>query len=1403
MSEVIHNHMLTYKGRQFKIKPIRRVLAPGSSVERKAVDDYGFRRPNFFLSTGMQRYSGDMLRHGNGGVIVGEGDIGKTWLVEALASEDCDQLHVKALRIRNFEGALRKLIDEANAFWEVCKNDNSTAHLVLDGLDENESAWPIIVEICTHILSVKKCRVWVTGRPCRGMNDLIKSGCLKEQYCLLPFSRDDVRELAEMVGENGEAFLRALINKQVASFATKPGGATLLLKLYGMGKFDTCSRIQLTEEIAKSFARDGRDGVEIPANESIYRDEDLVDCAGWIAARIFFSQRNSLWMGVSAECSDVAFPFADLPHGKYKSDMLNAVTKRRLFEPLSVDRLRVAYDTHLMPFLVAYWIRTHAPKESIGQMLRTDKGIGDGMSEVLKYISLYEPDLGCQWMELSPKSFLDCPKTIELYGAGKYYSLLEKQYLSLAKFDYDAFIKGHAEQLLGQRQLADVAMCRLKDYSCAGRKAELAAMILLHTRVYVKESIDALICYLEKNWLRIDGLERHDLSYTLVNMLENVEYPDVRRLKKLLDDLIVKSEVDEGPKGNLLGLLWPKFLTSEELVPYLCKPVRENFGSSYKSFLNFVLPGSFSESVSRQNILPLLKWASQNAHRDSEHDTCEDLASQIFTYAWKWADDPEIAALMSKCIVAYGKRDGYFSFCMPFYRESMYHEVDWLVSDLQCEKDKKKRFEILTAILQEDGISDDDYENMFGMVQHYGLVYPSEFSDVFSMWKSYFDSRAEPVKTSRLSHVLLQLARWEPLDHSIVERKLLHDVYPNVESFDLDSLVRMSKQRDKYDDKFKAEEEARKRKHDEDCRKHLKMIQDAARTGKLSDSGYFWFAEMVVSDELRRERVLLDITQGCQWSKLIVDEKDRIREFAKEAISKFVPQKTPNLTLAHLFASGVYLLWNDAEKFPQTLSAERWGQIVHYMLSAAVNHDERDSYDEILNWAYIHHQEQSECGAFKAIVECLEEDSPSGLAINNWKKWLSNNVLEKLLEKYGGDEKRVVMILDVAYESQKTKGRMFDAIARYLNKVLSDLTRIPLDGYETLAMAMSLSPQIYPLKVVNLLESQEESVSKWFSHVMGGYHHDHVTSGFLNSDIGVATKFYVWLKHRYPDSEKPVHERCFSPTAKDEIYMLISHLSNRILNEPSDDGLEILERDIYFNKGEMLRELQKGVAERIQAGRRPELVSLSILETLSNEERPLCELSVKEQRRIYREMTKEFATKAEVDEIREEQRGIRAWVLSLVSTLTGRKNDAGRHVKPREERVLNEKKLVDLFRLSAFEMLNMRPEERKKLRKDLSKGKYIAKCTDMREATVGSIIDLKGKMAARGEKPADLPQFFFAICTQDDSYMYFEQILKERNKPSDKLSDEELYRILKSGMERITNEYRERERRMAESRRVK
>lgn len=1227
MSEIIHNHTLIYKGKKFEIKPIKRVLALGEATVRDEIDDYGFRRENFLLSRGGQRYSGDMLRMAErGGIIVGEGDIGKTWLVETLAAEDCSEMRVKTYKLRNYEFDRRELIDEARAFWDTCgEADSASAHLVLDGLDENEKAWQVIVEICNRVRNGKKCKVWVTGRPCHGMNELIKAECLKDQYHLLPFSTNDIRDLATMVGEDGDKFLRALKNKQVASYATKPGGATLLLKLYGAGKFSSCSRIQLTEEIAKSFARDGRDGCEVPANEVVYRDEDLMDGAAWIAARIFFSQRDSLWMGVAAECPINALSFSDLPRGKYKDDVLNAVTKRRLFEPLSTLRWRVAYDTSLMPFLVAYWIKTHTPRESIGTMLRTDKGIGKGMSEVMKYLCLYDPELGCGWIELSPKSFLDCPETIVTYGADKYYKLLEGQYLSLATFDYDAFIKGHAEQLLGQEELAKIALARLRSRTCDGRRAELAAMILRHTQMYVKESIEALVKFLEKSWLTLGALERHDLSYTLVGMLDGRDYDGLRRLKALLDTLEVRGEVDEGPKGNLLGLLWPKSLSTMELTEYLTRPFRENFGSSYKSFLSFTLPESFSKYVTRENIGPLLEWAAKNSQRECGQDTCGELSSQIFTYGWRWADDPEIARLLARCVVEYGKRDGYFHFSMPFYREHMYHKVDWLVSNLQCEKDKDKRFSVLESLLGEEGIGDDDYGNMFGLVQQYGLVYPGEFKAVYQLWEEYYNNEDTRAKANHLANLLETLSGWEPTDRSVVERKKLHALYPAMERFDIELLKKRVKRDDKFTAKWKADEESRKQKEEKASSDHLEMIRSAAKNGKMSDSGYLWFAEMVVSDKLRREGAKMDITQGCQWPKLTDIEKQRIREFAKECVTGYVPKKGLSMTGAHLFASGVYYLWNSKDQIPQKLPAKRWEQIIHYMLWGAVDSSERNDFEEILNWAYVHYPEESERGAYLAILDGLEEDIVSTMALRGWERWVSDKIFSDLFDKYGDDENRALRILEAAFDARKTRGVEFPSVMKYLESRYSVICKMPIEGAASLALGMSLYPDVYVPRVMALVEARDESVRPWLEKVMGYMYHDHVNNAFQVANIEYAVKFYVQLERWYPPEDCPVHERSYSPTAKDEIYMMIMHLSNRLLNEPDDVTLKVLDAELAKSDCRSLREMRKGVAERLLETRKPELVSLDILDKLSQEERPISDLSTREYNKIVRELKKDFA----------------------------------------------------------------------------------------------------------------------------------------------------------------------------------
>lgn len=1226
MSEILHSHQLKIGDKSYTIRPIQRFVADGGAQRKEDLDDYGFRQEGWFLRSSRGIGIEDLLLRGDrGGLLIGEGDVGKTWFVEMLDNASTPEMLVKTLRLRSFLDDRRALVREAQEFWGLLSGTIKNVNLVLDGLDENEGVLSVIVEICSRIPDFNRCRVWITSRVCNAAKELSQAGCVGGEYHLLPFSQSDIRDLARMVGADGEEFLTLLKRKCVTSFAAKPGGAVLLLKLFVCGRLQELSRIQLLEEIAKAFARDARDGCQVLANDEEYGDAEIVDAASWIATRIFFGQKVSLWMGLTAECPVDALPYEELSKGQYSSELLSETTKRRLFEPLSVERFRIACDTQLSPFLVAHWIKDHVPTETIPSMLRLGSGVGDRLSAVLKWLALFDVSLARGWVDANPKAFLDCPDVIRDYGVEGYYGLLEDEYSRLAEFDRDAFVSASADQLVGQDYIARVALRRLQSSACLELQADLASRIIRHTRTLREEGLQALIGFLERRWLELDGLVRHDLVYELSAMHGEGVHPDSVRLKGLLAALTVNSEVDEGPKGCLLNLLWPKYLTVQEVVKYLTRPIRENFGSSYKMFLWGRFPASFEKTITESNVELLLTWAVDHIGYSEHQDSCGDLAKDVFTYAWQWADRPPVAKLLAQCLFVCGDRKGFFHFEMPFCDSQGRSDINWGVSVTECERDRAKRFAVLEAMVDDTAHGDECYKHLFVYGDRPGLYCPGEFLPLYEMWQARRARLDQEVQARHLAFSLEVLSRWSPRDRFLIEREELFKAYPEMGGFDLkrlladDEVGRTSKR------EFDVREDRLKKAKLEAERQHTEKVKNVLREEDSRPDMFLRYSCMIQGVDKRDSYPCFNVEEGPQWKRLDSRERAVVYRAAERMAREFWADKI-GMSWALAFAGGVCLAWNQNRPSLQSLSGDRWGQIVYLMLHASFDHDSRESVDEIFNWAFLNHQVQSEQGALRAVEEELEESTPSGMALRTWEKLATDALFQRLVEKYGDNAEIMQRVLGCAFDARRRQRCDFPAVAKYCEKCfLNNALSEDRDWWTVVALIISLYPKVYVPKIVALLDGNATFVHKWLEFVMGGGVYDYVNNAFQHSAIEDSARFYIWLNGHYPDAERPEHDGGYSPTSVDEIYVLKMHLSNRLLDEPMASTLEMLKVATAAGGGANgLERLSRGVAERYRRRCPPESVPATFFEKIAVLERPIGSFPARELKRVVRSLNKEL-----------------------------------------------------------------------------------------------------------------------------------------------------------------------------------
>jgi len=391
------------------------------------------------LYLGCHSYSLRQVLNRKGGLIIGEGDTGKSTYVRML---------FEAAERRGVRKPLLVKLRTRPTLTIPDVPDGEVQTIIWDGLDEFPECARDIVDL-TADLDPERHHVWVTSRPCNAASVVAASPLLEDVYHLAPFTEDDVLSIADSAKLDGEAFLDAVHGAHLDAFMDKPGGAVILMQLFANGQLDSPSRTELMETIMLDFARETRDGDAECDPKLPFSQRQIVEATSWIAACLVLTGKDAIWTGAKSACPANDLFIEDLPPREYGIALFKAALGLRLFEPLTQERYRLAYSD-MPPFLAGRWLAKNFPVERITEIpldpphpydesdeeldeVLDDESYDESMFfeaepiNAIAWASRYDTNFGKPFILNHPESFLGAHQLIKEIGYGKFVTALYRR----------------------------------------------------------------------------------------------------------------------------------------------------------------------------------------------------------------------------------------------------------------------------------------------------------------------------------------------------------------------------------------------------------------------------------------------------------------------------------------------------------------------------------------------------------------------------------------------------------------------------------------------------------------------------------------------------------------------------------------------------------------------------------------------------------------------------------------------------------------------------------------------------------------------------------------------------------------------------------------------------------------
>ena len=474
------------------------------------------------LCLGGRAFSLKQVVHRKGGLIIGEGDTGKSTyaglLAQALEQGGAKPVFVKLRSRPKLE------------LPEVPEGETQT--IIWDGLDEYPECAREIIDL-TDGLDPNRYHVWVTSRPGPAASSIARSSLLEDVYHLGAFTNDDVLAIANSVRLDGRKFLEQVRGTHFESFVRKPGGAMILMQLFANGQLSGSSRTGLMELIMRDFARETRDGDSEVNPKLGYSEEQVVEATCWIAACLVLTGKDAVWTGAESECPANDIPLAKIPVRDYGIDLFKSALGLRLFEPLTGDRYRLAYS-EMPPFLAGRWIAKNLSKDQIAALIPQDEEFfTEDHARVVAWASCYRPPIGRKWIGLRPDFFLSCHQLIADCGCKKFFGKLAENYYYSELCCPQDLLRHRAAELSGFDAFIEVLCGVIASIRSSPMETALAAVLLQDCAVGNRKVAKILTERLRDDpWF--DELDTYRLVRAIRKVCDGERYPFLADLECLL-----------------------------------------------------------------------------------------------------------------------------------------------------------------------------------------------------------------------------------------------------------------------------------------------------------------------------------------------------------------------------------------------------------------------------------------------------------------------------------------------------------------------------------------------------------------------------------------------------------------------------------------------------------------------------------------------------------------------------------------------------------------------------------------------------------------------------------------------------------------------------------------------------
>lgn len=550
-------------------------------------------------------------------VLLGSQGLGKSTVLEQTlptlrnSIEDAGDLLVHH-NLKQF-GDENKLIQEIfNAdVLKPWKEGNNKLYLFLDSLDECHIEITNLNRILISEfkkLPVERLYLRLVCRTADWLVSLEKG--LKETwgedsveiYELLPLLEEDVSRAAERKGIKPETFLRDITEKKIGPLAAKPITLEFLINPYLEENGFPTNQVELYAKglkyLCEEYDYERRDA----GHQGKFTPQQRLITASRLAYISIFANRSGMWNGIDdGSVPEEYFLIAEahglenLQHvGPFNIDefLVKETLTTGLFSSRGGRLMGWAHKT-FEEFLAAFYLKEHDLdlKQIIGLITNNDK-IVPSLKGTAGWLAGLKPDFLNYMIKNDPDILLESDLVIGDSDRETIVDSLLRQFSGNLLIDFGYRFFSYYAKLNHPNLAGQLKKCIRQ----AINNETMIAAINIASACKVSSIIDDLIAVLFNP--QCGHPVKVAAAYAIRRIADEITPKQVGKLKPLAFGKGAEDSDDE-IKGCALQLLWPHYLSLDELFACLTMPKRNNFIGSYTSFIGDLSRVTWDKDLNR------------------------------------------------------------------------------------------------------------------------------------------------------------------------------------------------------------------------------------------------------------------------------------------------------------------------------------------------------------------------------------------------------------------------------------------------------------------------------------------------------------------------------------------------------------------------------------------------------------------------------------------------------------------------------------------------------------------------------------------------------------------------------------------------------------------------------------